>query len=85
MAALGRRANVAVANMIGSSSFNILGITALLAPVPVAPAMVRTDMRWMMGTALLVLPLLWSGRVFTRVEGGILAGAYVMYDWILLR
>ncbi len=87
MAAFRRRTDVAVANMIGSSIFNILGIlgiTALVSPIPVSAAIVRSDMWWMIGTALLLLPLLWSGAKLTRLEGGVLAATYAAYIALLL-
>lgn len=87
MAAFRRRTDVAVANMIGSNIFNILGIlgiTALVSPIPVSAAIIRSDMWWMIGTAVLLLPLLWSGGKLTRLEGGVLAAAYATYVALLL-
>ena len=88
MAALRGRTDVAVANIIGSNIFNILGIlgtTALVATVPVAPALVRSDMLWMIGTAVLLLPLMYSSARITRLEGGLLLGVFVAYIGLLLR
>ena len=88
MAALRGRTDVAVANIIGSNIFNILGIlgtTAVVVSVPVAPALVRSDMVWMIGTAVLLLPLMYSSAKITRWEGGLLLGAFVVYLTLLLR
>lgn len=88
MAAFRRRADVAVANMIGSNIFNILGIlgvSALIAPLRVSPAMIASDMWWMIGTALLLYPLLYSGLRLSRAEGLALVGSYVAYVVLLLR
>jgi cation:H+ antiporter len=88
VAALRKRTDVAVANMIGSNIFNILGIlgvTALLAPIPVAPAIVRSDMWWMIATSLLLLPLMRSGSRLSRGEGALLLGGYAAYLVVLLR
>ena len=88
VAAFRKRTDVAVANMIGSNIFNILGIlgvTALMAPVPVAPALVRSDMWWMIGTSLLLLPLMRSGARLARAEGALLLGTYGVYLVVLLR
>lgn len=88
MAALRRRADVAVANMIGSNIFNILGIlglSAIIAPLRVSPAMIASDMWWMIGTALLLYPLLYSGLRLSRVEGVALLAGYVAYVALLLR
>lgn len=88
MAAFRRRTDVAVANMIGSNIFNVLGIlgvTAMITPIPVSPAIVASDMWWMVGTAALLLPVLWIGRVISRGEGALLATVYVAYVVLLLR
>jgi cation:H+ antiporter len=88
VAALRGRTDVAIANMIGSNIFNILGIlglTALIWPLPVAPALVRSDMWWMVGTSLLLLPLMRSGARLARGEGVLLLGAYVAYLIALLN
>lgn len=88
MAAFRRRTDVAVANMIGSNIFNVLGIlgvTAMIAPIPVSPALIASDLWWMIGTAALLLPVLWIGRVISRAEGTLLATAYVAYVVLLLR
>jgi cation:H+ antiporter len=82
MAAFRGRTDVAVANMIGSNIFNILGIlgvTALITSVPISPVMVNRDMLWMIGTAILLLPIMRSGGRISRVEGGILVVAYAAY------
>ena len=88
VAALRKRTDVAIANMIGSNIFNllgILGITALVTPVPVAAALVRSDMWWMIGSAALLLPFMKSNGRLTRTEGAVLAGGYVAYLVSLLR
>ena len=46
---------------------------------------IQSDVWWMVGTALLALPLLWSGRVLSRIEGVALVMAYVAYVVLLLR
>ena len=79
--------DVAVANMIGSNIFNILGIlgvSALVQPLPVSAQMVAVDAWWMIGSAALLLPLLRSGMRLTRLEGGALVAAYLAYLVVLL-
>lgn len=88
VAAYRKRTDVAVANMIGSNIFNILGIlgvTALVAPVPVPRAMITSDMWWMIGSSLLLLPLLRSQARISRGEGALLLGVYGAYLTVLLR
>ena len=87
MAAFRKRTDVAVANMIGSNVFNVLGIlgvTAMIAPIPVAPALVQSDMWWMIGTSLLLLPVLRSQARISRGEGAVLLGVYLTYLFVLL-
>ena len=82
VAAFRKRTDVAIANMIGSNIFNILGIlgvTAVIAPMHVAPALARSDMWWMIGTSLLLLPLMRSGARLSRGEGALLFGVYLAY------
>ncbi|HSA54106.1 MAG TPA: calcium/sodium antiporter [Gemmatimonadaceae bacterium] len=79
--------DIAVANLLGSNIFNILGIlgaTALVTPIPVALELVRSDAWWMMGVALVLFPLMRVGRSITRLEGGLLFAGYVTYVALLL-
>lgn len=88
VAAVRGRTDVAVANLIGSNIFNILGIlgvTALYHPVPVAEALRNSDMVWMMVTALALFPILRSGGRVSRLEGAFLLGMYVVYLVLLIR
>jgi len=88
MAAYRRRTDIAIANMIGSNIFNVLGIlglTTLVQPVPVSREMLAVDLWWMLGTSLLLLPLLYTGKRLSRIEGGVLVAAYGAYLVILLR
>jgi cation:H+ antiporter len=81
-------AEIAVANLLGSNVFNILGIlgvTAVVSPIVVSPDIIRSDGWWMMGTAVVLFPLMRVGRNITRIEGmGMLAG-YAAYVVLLLR
>ena len=88
IAAYRKRTDVAVANMIGSNIFNVLGIlgvTSLITPIPVAAALVQSDMWWMIGTALLMLPVLRSHARISRGEGAVLLAVYLTYLVALLR
>ena len=88
VAAVRKRADVAIANMIGSNIVNILGIlglAALIAPLPVSQPIVSSDMWWMVGTGLLLFPLLLSHSRLSRPEGALLLGGYAVYVVLLLR
>lgn len=87
VAALRGRTDVAIANLLGSNIFNILGIlgiTALIQPVPVSPETRATDMIWMLVTAAAVFPVLRSGMRVSRIEGGLLLFLYLAYLATLL-
>lgn len=87
VASVRRQPEIAIGNLIGSNIFNVLGIlgvVAVLRPVPVSPSLVAVDMWWMVGIALLLLPILRSGFRISRWEGVLLLGAYGVYLMVLL-
>jgi cation:H+ antiporter len=82
IAALRRHADVAVGNVLGSNIFNllgILGISALLQPLPVHARILQFDQWVMLGTSLLMLLFLYTDRRLSRVEGAILLAGYGVY------
>jgi cation:H+ antiporter len=88
VAAFRGRTDLALANIIGSNIFNILGIlgiTALVHPIPIAAGIVHTDMWWMLAFSVVLFPMMWTGRRISRFEGAALLSGYVIYVWNLLR
>ena len=82
IAALRRHTDVAVGNILGSNIFNllgILGVSALLQPLPVHARILQFDQWVMLGTSLLLLLFLHTGRRLSRLEGGILLAGYGVY------
>ncbi|WP_126452590.1 calcium/sodium antiporter [Sulfuriflexus mobilis] len=82
IAALRRHADVAVGNVLGSNIFNllgILGISALLQPLPVHARILQFDQWVMLGASLILLLFLYTGRRLSRLEGGILLSGYGVY------
>ncbi|WP_284162965.1 calcium/sodium antiporter [Frigidibacter sp. SD6-1] len=82
-AALGGAPDVAVGNVVGSNIANvllILGVSAVIAPVPVPFASVRADMAVMIG-ATLVLWVMMLGGLISHVEGALLVLALAVYLW----
>jgi cation:H+ antiporter len=82
IAAIRRHADVAVGNVLGSNIFNllgILGISALLQPLPVHARILQFDQWVMLGTSLLVLLFLYTGHRLSRLEGGVLLVGYGIY------
>ena len=82
IAAIRRHADVAVGNILGSNIFNLLGIlglSALLQPLPVSARILQFDQWVMLGTSILLLLFLYTGRRLSRVEGGVLLLCYGIY------
>ncbi|MCD5993272.1 calcium/sodium antiporter [Pseudomonas sp. CDFA 602] len=76
--------DIAVGNVIGSNVFNllgVLGVTALMAPVPltISPNALAFDLPVMLGVALLCVPLFYSGYRIDRIEGVFLLSLYLTY------
>lgn len=85
--ALKGRADMALGNVVGSNIFNILGIlgiTAIIAPLPIPPEMMRLDLWVMLGAALLMFPFLFRGISLTRPVGAVFLAGYAAYAWVLL-
>lgn len=85
VAALRRQPEVAVGNVVGSNIFNILGIlgiTSLITPLT-APGITMVDLSVMVLSAVLLLPLAWTGMIIKRWEGAFLILGYGLYLWWL--
>jgi len=80
--------DVAIANILGSNIFNVLGIagaTALIHPLPVPEEIITRDGWWLIGASLLLFPLMRSHMKITRVEGLLLLAGYVTYMVLLIN
>ena len=79
------RSDIAIGNVIGSNIFNlliVLGFSGLLAPLPVLPGIASGDCWWMLGTTLVLLPIILNGKKVYRWEGFallIIYGIYMIY------
>lgn len=85
--ALRGRADMALGNVVGSNIFNILailGLTALVAPLPIPPEMLRLDLWVMLASALMLGVFLWRGIAIGRVAGLAFLAIYGAYAWVLL-
>ena len=81
------RGDVAIGNVIGSNLFNllvVLGGTAVVAPVPVAPETAARDLWWMLGVTILLFPVMATGLQVRRWEGTVLLATYAAYLALLL-
>jgi cation:H+ antiporter len=84
IAAFRRQSEIAIGNVIGSNIFNVLGIlgvTAVISPIPVAQRFFGFDVPVMIGLSLgLTGLLLWRSVVGRGVGLGMVA-AYAAYIW----
>jgi len=87
VAAMRRQADVALGNVIGSNMFNLLaiiGIAALVGPIPVADEFLRFDLWIMLAASFLLIPFVFFGRNITRIWGAALTLLYMAYLLVVL-
>ena len=87
VAAFRKETGISIGNLIGSNIFNImavLGITAIIKPINVSPAIIDWDIIWMLGIALMLFVLMIAGKVMGRFKGVLLIGTYLVYIVTLL-
>ena len=87
VAAIRRQADVALGNVIGSNMFNLLaiiGIAALVAPIPVADEFLRFDLWVMLAASFLLIPFVFFGQNITRIWGAALTLLYMAYLLLVL-
>lgn len=84
-AALKGERDIAVGNVVGSNTFNILGCVGLsglvsgAAGLPLAPSLLNFDIWVMLAVALACLPIFITGREIARWEGAVFLGYYAAY------
>lgn len=80
--------DIALGNIVGSNIFNIffiLGLTAVITPIPLNPG-ANFDILANIGVTLLLMAFVFfpSSRKITRTEGGTFVGLYVVYvAWLI--
>ena len=82
VAELRGKGDLGIGNLIGSGIFNvlgILGITAIVVPIPVDPQIFRFDLPIAILTAVVLYPIVATGRRVSRGEGALMVGAFVAY------
>jgi cation:H+ antiporter len=88
VAARRQQTELALANLIGSNIFNLLGIlglSGLIIPLRIAPEILGNDGWWMLALTVLLLPLMRMGMRLSRTDGVILLATYAAYLVLLLR
>ena len=90
MAAIRGERDIAVGNVVGSNTFNILGCLGLSAlaagdsGLVVAPSLMRFDIWVMIAVAVACLPMFITGRQIARWEGAVFVLYYAAYAGYLI-
>jgi cation:H+ antiporter len=78
---------VALGAILGSNIYNILcilGITALITPIPINPGIFNLDVWMMLGTSLVIFPMMLIFRRIPRLGGLALVISVVVYTTVLV-
>ncbi len=89
VAAYRKNSDIAVGNIVGSNIFNIffiLGVSALIKPLPVS-ASINIDILVLIGTSLILFFFMFMGkrRVIDRWQGAIFLFLYAIYTAFLIK
>jgi len=84
IAAVRRQSEIAIGNIVGSNIFNVLGIlgvTALITPIPVASRFLTFDLPVLIAVSLVLCVLLVTRPVIGRAIGVAMLAGYAAYIW----
>jgi cation:H+ antiporter len=85
MASVRRQGDVAIGNVLGSNIFNVLAIgggVSVISPLSIPPEIAGFDIWVMLASAVLLIPVMITGRTISRLEGALLLILYVGYlNW----
>ena len=88
VAAFRKHTDVILGNILGSNIFNIfsiLGVTALITPVPVNPQIAAFDVWVMTAVALWLSFYLFKGKTIGMITGALMLVAYMAYTaWLYM-
>ena len=87
IAALSKRTDLALGNILGSNIMNILsiiGLTAIIKPIGVSVEFINSDFLWMLGITLFLFPLMKTKMRVSKIEGSLLLLSYGAYLFFLL-
>lgn len=86
MAAIRGQSDVAFGNIVGSNIYNVLGIlgvTALVQPIPIPAEIMAVDIWVMLGATAVLLVVARTGFRVTRTEGALMLAGYGGYTaWL---
>jgi cation:H+ antiporter len=87
MAAIRNHTDVALGNVIGSNMFNLLaiiGVSSVVGPIPVDPAILGFDIWVMLAASLVLAPFVFLRWSMGRAAGVAFTVLYAGYIWLLL-
>jgi len=82
MAAMRGQSELAFGNVVGSNIYNILGIlgvTAIVKPISIPPAISQIDIWVLVATTIILLVVATTHKKISRLEGGLMILAYGAY------
>ncbi|MEM7008672.1 MAG: calcium/sodium antiporter [Thermodesulfobacteriota bacterium] len=87
IAAIRREHDIIVGNIIGSNIFNIgiLGLVSVIQPIAVDRELLRFEFPIMIFFSVLLLPLMYTGKRLSRIEGIILLILYAAFIYLIFR
>ncbi|PIE08227.1 MAG: sodium:proton exchanger [Rhodobacterales bacterium] len=88
MAAYRNQAEVALGNVIGSNMFNLLaiiGVAAMVGPLPVDPKLLWSDLWVMLAASALLAPFVFRGWRMARLWGIVFVLLYAVYLMAILQ
>ncbi|AFL83140.1 K+dependent Na+ exchanger related-protein [Belliella baltica DSM 15883] len=87
IAAINKKTDIAIGNILGSNIMNVLGIigiTALVQPIAVTEQFLSQDFIWMLAITVILFPILRLRLNVSRWEGGLLVLLYAIYLYSIL-
>lgn len=87
IAAINKKTDIAIGNILGSNIMNVLGIigiTALVQPIEVTQQFLNQDFIWMLALTAILFPILRLQLKVSRWEGGFLVLFYAIYLYSIL-
>ncbi len=87
MAALKKEGDLGIGNLIGSNIMNILlvlGGSAIGKEIEVESSVMKFDFPFMLGTAVLLYPIIKIGKGISRIEGAIYVSCYLAFIYFTL-
>jgi len=89
VAAMRKHSDVIIGNILGSNIFNILailGVTAMISPIPIAAQIATFDVWVMLGIATFLSIYLLRGVTIGRMSGLAMIGTYIIYTvWLYMN